>query len=100
MLVGKYSHNVLNTDLHVDSWTVNYQDNIETGDVELTETFTGQVVMEKTASQKYLGFVLSCTGDNMVNIRQMKNKLIGIIRQIFDRLDSLHLQNYYFECAC
>lgn len=99
MLVGKSSHNVLNTDLHVDSWTVNYQDNIETGDVELTETFTGQVVMEKTASQKYLGFVLSCTGDNMVNIRQMKNKSIGIIRQIFNRLDSLHLQKYYFECA-
>ena len=83
----------------VDSWTVRYEDNIQTGDMDLVETFNGQVVMENTTSQKYLGFVLSSTGDNMVNIRSMKIKSIGIIRQIFNRLESLHLQKYYFECA-
>ena len=98
MLVGK-SPQLLNSDLHVDSWTVQYEDNIHTGDMDLVETYDGQVVMENTSSQKYLGFVLSSTGDNMVNIRQMKNKSVGIIRQIFNRLDSLHLQKYYFECA-
>ena len=55
--------------------------------------------MEKTTSQKYLGFVLSSTGDNMVNISHMKSKSVGIIRQIFNRLESLNLQKYYFECA-
>ena len=29
----------------------------------------------------------------------MKNKSIGIIKQIFNRLESLNLQKYYFECA-
>ena len=35
----------------------------------------------------------------MANIKQMKNKSIGIIRQIFNRLESLNLRKYYFECA-
>ena len=74
-------------------------DNIVTGDVELVETFDGQVKIENTDSYKYLGFTISSTGDNMANIRQMKNKSIGIIKQIFNRLESLNLQKYYFECA-
>ena len=99
MLVGKPSQFVLNSDLHVDSWKVSYQDNIQTGELDLIETFDGQVLKEKTTSQKYVGFVLSSTGDNMINIRHMKNKSIGIIRQILTKLESLHLQKYYFECA-
>ena len=38
---------------------VEYKDNIQTGDVDLIETFDGQVVIEKATEQKYLGFVLS-----------------------------------------
>ena len=94
MLVGK-GHQLLDSDLHVDSWTVQYKDNIETGDVDLIETFDGQVVIEKATEQKYLGFILSSTGDNMVNIIHMKNKYIGIIRQICNRLESLHLKKCY-----
>ena len=99
MLVGKPSNHVLDSDLQVDSWSVSYHDNVETGDLDLIETFNGPVVMEKTTSQKYLGFVLSSTGDNMVNIKHIKTKAVGKIRQIFNRLESLNLQRYYFECA-
>ena len=35
----------------------------------------------------------------MENIKQIKNKSIGIIRKIMNKLDSLNLQKYYFECA-
>ena len=35
MFVGMASNTVLNSDLYVDSWTVSYQDNRETGDLEL-----------------------------------------------------------------
>ena len=66
---------------------------------DLIETFEGRVEIEKTDKQKYLGFVLSCSGDNMVNITAMKNKSIWIIRKIFAKLDSLHLKKYYFECG-
>ena len=42
----------------------------------------------------YLGFVISSTG-----IEQIKKKSIGVIRKIFNRLNSLNLQQYYFECS-
>ena len=35
------------------------QYNVKTGNLDLRETFDGPVVIEKTSSQKYLGFVLS-----------------------------------------
>ena len=81
MFVGKSSNILMNPDLHVDSWRVFYEDNIGTGDLDLIESYEGPVIMEKTTAQKYLGFVLSNTGDNMVNIRDMKTKSLGIIRQ-------------------
>ena len=64
MFAGKSSNDFLNCDLLVDSWKVSYENNSETGDLDLIETYEGPVIMEKTTSQKYLGFVLSNTGDN------------------------------------
>lgn len=49
--------------------------------------------------QKYLGFVLSNTGDNMANIREVKKKSIGIVKSALDKLNSLNLKQYYFECS-
>ena len=99
MLVSKNTENVINNPLTVDKWNVKHVENIETGDSDLIETYEGGVEIEKTDNQKYLGFVLSCKGDNMVNINAMKKKSIWIIRKIFTKLDSLHLKKYYFECG-
>ena len=63
----------------------------------ICETYEGLVPIDKTEKTKYLGFVLSSRGDNMVNIKAMKDKSIGTIRKIFTRLDSLNLKKYYFE---
>jgi hypothetical protein len=68
-----------------------------TGDTDLVETHSGQVKMSKSDEQKYLGFILSSSGDNMANIRMLNNKSIGTIRKIFTKLNRLSLQNYYFE---
>ena len=65
----------------------------------LVETYEGEVNVDQTDEQKYLGFILSSKGNNMANINAMKLKSKGIIRKIFSRLDSLNLQKYYFECA-
>ena len=35
----------------------------------------------------------------MANIRQIRNKSIGTVRKLFNRLNSLKLKQYYFECA-
>jgi hypothetical protein len=55
--------------------------------------------IEQTDKQMYLGFVISSTGDNMKNIEHIQKKSIGIIRKIFNRLNTLNLQQYYFECS-
>jgi hypothetical protein len=97
MLIGKNVENILNSDLYVDKWKVEHRDNFVTGDTDLVETYAGQVKMSKSVEQKYLGFILSSTGDNMANIQMLKKKSIGTIRKIFTKLDSLKLKNYYFE---
>ena len=35
----------------------------------------------------------------MINIKNLKNKSIGMIRKLFNKLESLKLRQYYFECA-
>ena len=95
MLIGKNTKNTLNCELFVDSWNVQYKENVNTGELDLIETYIGQVPMEQTDKHKYLGFVLSCSGDNMANVNEMRKKSIGVIRNILNRLESLNLKRYY-----
>ena len=99
MLVGKKLENVINTELMVDEWSVKYVENKRTGDADLVEKYCGPTEIEQTCEQKYLGFVLSDTGDNMANIRVLKKKSIGVVRSTLNKLNSLKLKSYYFECA-
>ena len=99
MLIGKDTQNVINGDLEVDNWKVEYVDNFDTGEVDLVETYFGKIPISKTEEEKYLGFVLSSKGNNMANINQIKKKSIGVVRKIFNRLNGLNLKKYYFECA-
>ena len=99
MLVGKNTDNAIVGELTVDKWKVTHRDVPGKEGDELVEEYEGEVPIERVEEQKYLGFVLSDKGNNMVNINHMKKKAKGIIRRIFNRLNSLNLQRYYFECA-
>ena len=101
MIIGKKCDQIKNNDILVNKWNVSYVDNLEDGDVknDIIETFDGQVKMGKVEQQKYLGYILSNKGDNMKNIIQMKTKSIWIINKIFNKLKSLNLRKYYFECG-
>ena len=99
MLVGKDTENVVNNELFVDKWSIDYKKNKDTGKDDIEETYSGQVPIGKTTEHKYLGFVISSTGDNMANINKIKNKSIGVVRKIINRLNSFHLQHYFFECS-
>ena len=92
-------NNITKYDLMVDEWSVNYVECSKTGEVELTEHFVGQTKIENIQTQKYLGFVLSSTGDNMANIDAIKKKSIGLVKTAFNKLNSLNLKFYYFECS-
>ena len=99
MLISKKPNTVQNSRLLVDNWNIKHIKNKNTGEIELVEDYDGRIQLEQTDKQKYLGFILSCKGDNMINIQNLKNKSIGIIRKLFNKLESLKLQKYYFECA-
>ena len=79
MLIGKHIETVTNT--------------------ALTEMFEGQTDIGKTDTYTYLGFVIASNGSNMPNIQNLKCISIGVVRKIITKLNSLQLQNYYFECA-
>ena len=86
MLIGKSSENIHKSNLEVDKWEIEHKDNIKTGEELFFENYVGQVPIEKTEEQKYLGFVLSSKGSNLANIDYMRNKSYGIIRTIFRKL--------------
>ena len=67
--------------------------------LSLLEYYGGKIEMKQTTQYKYLGFIISHTGDNMANIKQVKQKSIGITRKLLNRLKSLNLKQYYFECS-
>ena len=78
MLIGKKIQKFMNNELVVDTWKVTHEDNPETGEEELVEVYDGQVPIQKTEEQKYLGFYLSSLGNNMININQMKTKEFSV----------------------
>ena len=89
----------MNSKLCVDKWEVKYVENSSTGEAELKEQYLGQTDIENVKSQKYLGFVLSSTGNNMENINAVKKKAIGVVKSALNKLNSLNLKYYYFECS-
>ena len=98
-MIIENEENCMNTELLVDSWEQNYKENTKTGELELVENYIGEVPIGKTTEYKYLGFMISAKGDNMVNINAMKRKSIGIIRTLIQKLEDMKLKNYYLECA-
>ena len=100
MIVTKNTkQSVINSLLLLDKWKTTHEDNKFSGESELVETYEGLIAIDETTKQKYLGFIISSKGNNMENIREMKNKSIWIIRKTFKKLNGLHLQKYYFESA-
>jgi hypothetical protein len=56
----------------VDKWAVNHVENPASGDSDLVETQEGMVQMEKTTTYKYLGYMISSRGGNLVNINETR----------------------------
>ena len=98
MLIGTEEDLVYNN-LLVDKWNIEHKVDEDTKEENLEEKYEGKVEIEKTEKQKYLGFYLSGRGDNMVNIHEMEKKSVWVSKKIFDRLNSLNLKQYFFECG-
>ena len=98
MIIGN-QENCIQSNLMIDSWKQEYVENVKTRKYEMVERYEGEVMMEQTNEYKYLGFIISSKGDNMININAMKRKSIGIMKSIIFKLDSMNLRQYYFEVA-
>ena len=81
MVIGN-EENCIDSRLLVDSWNQDFVEDKITGEYELVERYAGEIPIEKTREYKYLGFIISSKGDNMVNINSIKKKSIGIIRTL------------------
>ena len=94
MLIKKRSQAAINNKLTVDHWTEVSSDN-----GFINDKYIGEVAIKEVNEYKYLGFIISNDGNNMTNIKALKNKSNGVIANILDKLDALKLKQYYFECA-
>ena len=98
MMIGN-EESCINSELLVDCWEQDYEENTREGEYKLVESYIGEVPIGNTSEYKYLGFMISAKGDNMLNINAMKRKSIGIIRTLVQKLEDMKLKDYYFECS-
>ena len=99
MLVGENIESIHRSKFFVDQWSVEHLQENNSEETCLKETFIGKIEMGQCDEQKYLGFVISNSNNNMANIKSVRNKSFGIIRTIFEKLKALNLRKYYFECG-
>ncbi len=67
MIIGLLTdkpHNVL----YVDRWELGFYEDESTGETCYKETYVGPVPIQSTDSHKYIGHVISNSGNNMANI--------------------------------
>ena len=99
MVIGGDTRCGLGNDFTVDNWIVEHVTDTQTEETKLKESYDGKIPIDSVQQQKYLGFVISNSGDNLANIMNVKKKSIGIIRKILEKLNGLKLKEYYFECG-
>ena len=67
ILISKKPEFVQNSQLSVDNWVITHNEDMKTREIRFVETYEGKILIDKTEKQKYLGFHLSSSGDNMIN---------------------------------
>ena len=70
---------------------------VETGKNSYEDIYNGMHKMEAVSSEKYLGDILSSDGKNFKNISARKNKGIGIVTKIMEKLNEVCFGKYFFK---
>ena len=99
MLVAKNIEEIHRNKLFVDQWSIEHKKQKNSEETYLEETFIGKVEMGQCDDQKYLGFTISNSDNNMTNMRNARNKSFGTIKSILNKLRDLKLRKYHFECG-
>ena len=86
-------------DLYVDTWKLGNEDEIVTAFDKLVDQETGESLLNKTESEKYLGDIVSCDGKNTKNILARRAKGVGIVDQVNKILEGTVYGPFIFEVA-
>ena len=65
----------------MDHWKKEHVENKVTGEHDLIESYNGKVEIDRTEEYKYLGFIISSKGNNMVNIKEVRKNLVELLEK-------------------
>ena len=99
MHVGKTCIDEICPDLYVDGWRLKTVSEVDTGNCSVEEEHAGMQEMEEVKSEKYLGDILASDGRNLKNITARKNRGIGIVNKIMEKLNDVCFGRHYFKVA-
>ena len=85
--------------LKIDNWEEVEMVNDETGIEEIKDVLNGELTMEESQDEKYLGDVISTDGKNIKNVKARISKGKGIISRIMTILEGIPFGHFYFEVA-
>ena len=99
MHIGKDIPKHKKSDFYVDQWVMKETEETETNTIEIKETFNGEEDIQEAENTKYLGQIISSSGNNIKNIENRANKGIGLVNKIQTTLKNTPGGKYHFELA-
>ena len=86
-------------DLLIDSWKIETKTEVKTKSVEQIDVFDGDVEMEESGEEKYLGDLITSDGSNKKNVAARKGRGFGIIDKVMAMLEEISFGPNFFEVA-
>ena len=84
-------------DLQLGGWEMKTVIEVATGKSSHEDIYNGIHKMEAVSSEKYLGDILSSDGKNLKNISARKDKGIGIVTKVMEKLNEVCFGKYFFK---
>ena len=99
MHIGRKEKSFICCDVLIDGWSEENFTFVETGATQLKDTYDGELILETSLGERYLGDIISEDGKNDKNLTVRKNKGVGIVNDIIVLLVEIMAGNENFEMA-
>ena len=86
-------------DLFIDNWKVEPISDFIANPEGIGDIFEGEVKIDNSDEEKYLGDLITADGSNTKNIKARKAKGFGIVDSIISMLDTVFFGPFFFETA-
>ena len=97
--IGKRRNMDICSDISVDAWEVQEVTDIHTGLAETNDIYIGKDKIESTISSKYLGDIVSGSGNNEATVAARVSRGTGIVNEICQLLHNIYFGKYFFQTA-